>query len=281
MKTEKYEKIPFSKLRRSSLDAGRLSRHKNIVHGLLEVDVTTACRALDYEHPRNGEQISFTAFIIYCLGKAIKKHKHLHAYMNWRKQLVIFEHVNIVAMIESKLDDIRVPVPHLFKAVDTADLLEIHQEIRYVQAHTKLLPGTRYLRWFYRLPGSLRLLLSTLVLKVPHWFRKYSSPAMVTSVGMFDRAAGWGIPKSSFTLTVTIGGITKKPWIVNGQIAIRDILHLTLSIDHDIVDGAPATRFVHDLRTLIESGAGLPGCWQLAEKVEDLPQDENVKYAVS
>ena len=45
--------------------------------------------------------------------------------------------------------------------------------------------------------------------------------------------------------------------MVDGKIAIRDYLCVTLSFDHDIVDGAPAARFVSRLRELIESGYGL------------------------
>jgi len=44
---------------------------------------------------------------------------------------------------------------------------------------------------------------------------------------------------------------------VDGQIAIRDSLSLTISFDHEIIDGAPAARFTQRLKELIESGYGL------------------------
>jgi pyruvate/2-oxoglutarate dehydrogenase complex dihydrolipoamide acyltransferase (E2) component len=37
----------------------------------------------------------------------------------------------------------------------------------------------------------------------------------------------------------------------------REVLDLTISVDHDIVDGAPAARFVRRLREAIEAGDGL------------------------
>lgn len=40
---------------------------------------------------------------------------------------------------------------------------------------------------------------------------------------------------------------------MDGRIEVREHLHLTLSVDHDIVDGAPAARFIGVLRQLIES----------------------------
>ena len=43
----------------------------------------------------------------------------------------------------------------------------------------------------------------------------------------------------------------------NGRIAIREYLSMTISFDHDIIDGAPAARFTQRLKELIESGYGL------------------------
>ena len=57
---------------------------------------------------------------------------------------------------------------------------------------------------------------------------------------------------------MTVGGISEKPGVVDGHIAIRDYLSLTISFDHDIIDGVPAARFTQRLKDLIESGYGLP-----------------------
>ena len=74
---------------------------------------------------------------------------------------------------------------------------------------------------------------------------------------MFGQGGGWGIMMPNFTLTVTVGGIARKPGVVEDRIQIREYLDLTISIDHDIVDGAPMVRFVNDFQNLIMSGFGL------------------------
>ncbi|MDH3651129.1 MAG: 2-oxo acid dehydrogenase subunit E2 [Saprospiraceae bacterium] len=250
--SKRFERLPFPQMRRPSIDAGRLSRNRHIVHGLLELDVTPVVQWIDRHEEETGEKYSFTAYIIYCLGQAIAKHSQLHAYLNWRRQLVVFEDVNVVTMVEVPLDGIKVPVPHLLKGVNHSNLREIHAEIRKAQHDPQSVMVVGKLRSFYRLPGVMRRFLSRMVLRLPTWFRKYSSSVLVTSLGMFGRQAGWGIPRSTFTLTVTLGGISKKPWLVDDQITARDILHLTLSIDHDVVDGAPAARFSQDLAQLIQ-----------------------------
>ncbi|HEX2349635.1 MAG TPA: 2-oxo acid dehydrogenase subunit E2, partial [Ktedonobacterales bacterium] len=41
------------------------------------------------------------------------------------------------------------------------------------------------------------------------------------------------------------------------QVTTREYLDLTISVDHDIIDGAPAARFTRRLKELIERGYGL------------------------
>jgi 2-oxoacid dehydrogenases acyltransferase (catalytic domain) len=72
----------------------------------------------------------------------------------------------------------------------------------------------------------------------------------ITAVGMFGKGVGWGIPPALPTLMITLGGIGEKPGVVDGHIAIREYLSLTISFDHEIIDGTPAARFT-------ESGYGL------------------------
>ena len=74
---------------------------------------------------------------------------------------------------------------------------------------------------------------------------------------MFGQGGGWGITMPNSTLTVAVGGIAKKPGVVEDRIEIREYLDMTISIDHDVVDGAPMVRFVNYFRELIESGHGL------------------------
>ena len=59
------------------------------------------------------------------------------------------------------------------------------------------------------------------------------------------------------TLYITVGGIGEKQGVVDGHIASREYLSLTISFDHDMIDGAPAARFTERLKDLIESGYGL------------------------
>ncbi len=252
-----YRTEAIPKYRRFSLDAGRLGRGKNIVHGLLEVDVSEARRLFDSYESRTSERPSFTAFIVNCLGMAIQSNDHLHAYMNWRRSLVIYDDINIAAMIEIGRDGSRVPMPYVFSGVNRKDYWTIHQELRAAQSKpfetqaSKVAPALLAIPWF------VRRIIYWVINRVPQLFRVYSSPVLVTAVGMFGSGNAWGIPNPSNTLTVTLGGIAPKAVVVEGDIRIREILNLTLSVNHDIVDGAPAARFASNLTEHIEAGFGL------------------------
>ena len=90
-------------------------------------------------------------------------------------------------------------------------------------------------------------------------------------VGLFGRGhSGWGLSPTLHPLGLVVGGIAWKPAVVEGRIEPREILNLTVSFDHDIVDGGPATRFVKRLVELIESGYGLD---EMVSQDEVLPEE--------
>jgi pyruvate/2-oxoglutarate dehydrogenase complex dihydrolipoamide acyltransferase (E2) component len=79
----------------------------------------------------------------------------------------------------------------------------------------------------------------------------------VTALGMAGRGGGWGLAPAGQSVLLIVGGISRKPAVVEERVEPRDMLDLTVAFDHDVVDGAPAARFVKRLVELIESGYGL------------------------
>jgi hypothetical protein len=81
---------------------------------------------------------------------------------------------------------------------------------------------------------------------VPAVAARFAPPIGISSLGMFG-AGGWGIPLSPMTLMVTVGGIVRRPAVVDDALVEHELLPLTLSFDHAVVDGAPAARFAATL----------------------------------
>jgi pyruvate/2-oxoglutarate dehydrogenase complex dihydrolipoamide acyltransferase (E2) component len=253
-----YHTLPFPAQRQFAMDAGRLHRRRNLIHGLLEFDVTDAREFIHDHKARTGETLSFTAFLVGCLAQAISAHPQLQARRNWRNQLIVFDDVDIVTLIEPEPD--ASAFPHIIRAANRKSFHEIHNEIRAIQAEpAKSRQQAGWLaHWGPRFPSFVRTLFYRTMLINPHWLKKVAGTSVVTAVGMFVRGGGWGFGFTPFhTLAVTVGGISEKPTLMDGQLVSHEYLCLTLSIDHDVVDGAPAARFAQCFKELVESGYGL------------------------
>lgn len=254
-KTYIIEPIPV--MRRFAFDSGYLGRRRHIVHGLIEVDVTNAREYIRKHEQNTGEKLSFTAFILSCLSESIEEHPYVHAYRDWRNRLIIYRDINITCMFEVDFGGKKIPVPHVFRETNNKNFRHIHDELRTIQNKPHRSDEARFMRWFLYLPAFLRRIFYWIVMKFPQTFRESSSPVMVTAVGMFGTGGGWAITMPNFTLNIGVGGISKKPGVHDGRIEIREFLDLTVSIDHDVVDGAPAARFVQSFRTRLENADGL------------------------
>jgi len=94
----------------------------------------------------------------------------------------------------------------------------------------------------------------------PNRIKQIDGTTEVSSFGMFGRNVRWGIGLLYIhTVGLWVGGVTERPMAHEGNIALRESLNVTLSFDHDLVDGAPAARFASTFTELLESGVLLDG----------------------
>ncbi len=264
-----YDVVPFPPLQHQMMDWLGLMHRQHTMHGLIEVDITDARHAIREYRARTGAPLSLTAFIIYCLSRAIDEDKAMQAYRLGRRRLVLFAEVDVTIMVEREVDGAKIPVPHIIRAANQKSLGQIQQEIRGAQEDKpEAVAGRPLPLWlqavFVRglsvwlvLPASLRRLVLAWVLRSPHRRKRLTGTVGVTAVGMFGRGAGWGIAPNAYTLGLVVGGLARRPRVVGERMEAREYLCLTLSLDHDVIDGAPAARFSKRLTELIESGAGL------------------------
>jgi len=253
-----YQVVPYPKLRRLLAVMLRALQRKPMMHFLLEVDVTRARQYIREHKAHTGEALSFTAFLIACVAKAVDEHKAMQAYRKGRKHLVLFEEVDVETQIERDVAGEKQNITYIVRAAYRKTFREIHHEIRAAQVEDveKARVGSKALQWFLFLPTFLFRFLYWM--RGPHVLKKYGGTVGTAAVGMFEEGAGWVIPIGHpQSLMMTVGGIGVKPGVVDGHIAIRDYLSLTISLDHEIIDGAPAARFTRRLKELIEGGYGV------------------------
>lgn len=257
--SELYEVRPFPKIRRAYVDVLREGHRHHIIHGLVEVDVTRARSILRDRSSDASVPLSFTGWIVACVSKCVDENRMMHAHRRGRSELVLFEDVDVNLQLEQVEDDgTRIVQSRIVRAANYKTVEEISTEIREAQqvgeADRRRLRGTL---WLATVPGFIRTLIWRLVIARPILSKRFGGTIAVSSVGMFGQSLGWGIPVTPAPLMVTVGGIGLRPVLVDDRVENREHLSLTISVDHDIIDGAPAARFVARLRELVEGAYGL------------------------
>jgi pyruvate/2-oxoglutarate dehydrogenase complex dihydrolipoamide acyltransferase (E2) component len=263
-KTGPYHVIDLTPSRRVMINMLDLRGPTQSMYGLLEVDVTVVRQFIAEHKTRTGETLSFTGYLTFCLARAVDADKAVQAYLKGRKQLVMFEDVDVGLMVERKSGEKRVLLGHVIRRANHKTYLEIHQEIRAVQSQP--IPTNKGMpSWFsflmllpWPLSKWINALLGMVMRRDPTIPASMAGTVGVTAVGMFGEGhSGWGIFPITQVLGLVVGSIAWKPAVVEGRIEPREILNLTVSFDHDVIGGAPAARFTRRLLELIESGSGL------------------------
>jgi len=192
----KYEVVPYPKLRRVLEIMYPSVKRKPMIHGLLEVDVTRARAHLRDHKAKTGESLSFTAFIITCLARAVDESKSLHACRKGSKHLVLFDEVDVATAIEREVAGQKQPIVYIIRTANKKTFREIHHEIRAAQVQdvAKATVGFKLVQY---LPAFLFRFLLWMLGRDPQQMKKYVGTVALSAVGMFGKGAGWGIPPAT------------------------------------------------------------------------------------
>jgi pyruvate dehydrogenase E2 component (dihydrolipoamide acetyltransferase) len=73
----------------------------------------------------------------------------------------------------------------------------------------------------------------------------------ITNIGVFGIDAGTPILNPGEAAILALGAVRNTPWEYQGQVALRQVLTLSLSFDHRLVDGAQGSRFLADVGAIL------------------------------
>jgi pyruvate/2-oxoglutarate dehydrogenase complex dihydrolipoamide acyltransferase (E2) component len=261
-----YE-IEYPTSRQLTFDVGKIGREKHHVKALLEVDVTEA-RSRIRQHRHAGRKISFTAWLIKVIADCVALHPPVGGVNRPRgNKVVVFGDVDISIVVEKEVNGARVPLPYVLRKADRKTLFKIHDEIESAKSQTfedegDYVLGEKFnplaMKIFVVLPQWLRLIvMRVFVFNNPQRVKEMMGTVMITTVGMVGHTKGWIVPFGMHPLCLALGSLNLQPAVYKGEIQKREVLHLTVLIDHDVIDGMPAARFVEDLVKKMESGFGL------------------------
>jgi 2-oxoacid dehydrogenases acyltransferase (catalytic domain) len=251
---------PYPRLRNFVIDVLAEGRRKQIAHVLLEADIGGIKEKLAELRLRGGEPASMTSYIAKSFAMAIEENKRMQAYRLGRSRIVVFDDVDLAFMIEREWEGEALPVFYLVREAQRKTVYEIHRELQAARETPlgALGPMNALEMQFFLLPALLRKALWFFVRRNPYWFKDLAGTAGVTSMGMYTSGAVAVVPITPMTLTLSIGTIDKKLALQDGDVIERDVIHLTLSFDHDIVDGAPVMRFAERFKKILLTQTALP-----------------------
>ncbi len=161
-----------------------------------------------------GANITFMPFIIKAATTAMKEFPLMNASLT-DKEIIVKNYYN-VGIAVAREDGLIVPV---IKDADKKTIVELAVEINQLgnKARTnKLLPDD--------VSGGT---------------------FTVTNAGMFGATASTPIINQPQVAILGVHAIMKKPWVVDGEIKVRDICTFCLSFDHRLIDGHIAVQFLH------------------------------------
>ncbi len=261
----KYQIKPFTKYRRNIELITKEGWRKRSTHTILEIDVTNARKIIHKYKEKTGEKISFTSWVIKCIAQTLNEHKDFNAYRHGKGKIIVFDDIDIAVPIEKIVNGDARPRVYIIRKANEKSINDISNEIRMVQKETasedtEILghKATKLEKFALNAPTFIQKFLLWVTRKNAILKKKHMGTTGVTAIGMKGYFPGWVVPLGGTASTLfVVGGITKKPGVVNNKITICEYLHLTITTDHDIVDGGPLARFVERLNNLMEKGYGL------------------------
>ena len=221
-----YRTVPFEGMRKSIADNMRASlQNAAQLTAFTEVDVTEMVRFRDLMreeyHKDDSVRISYNDIVAMATARALMRHPVMNS-TQVGEEIRIYETVHLgiaVALSEGLI------VPKLRNA-EKKTLLQIAKEAR------KLAKKAR--------EGGLAVEDVT------------GGTFTITNVSMLGVDGFTPVLNPPETGILGVGRVIEKPWVHQGEICIRQIMTLSLTFDHRVVDGAPAMAFLKDLARYLE-----------------------------
>ncbi len=224
------ERLPLRGVRRTiARNLTQSQRQTAFVTAMEEADVTELWELKSREERgllARGIHLTFLPFIIKAVQHALAEHPFLNASVDEeRGEIVLKKYCHIGIAVDTP-DGLMVPV---VRDVAEKSALELAEELQKLGERARARTIS-----LQELKGS-----SFTITNYGHFGGTYSTPII-----NYPDVAILGC-----------GRIAERPWVVAGEIRIRKVVHLSLTFDHRVTDGADASRFLVKVARYLEDPA--------------------------
>jgi len=221
------ERIALRGLRRRIaerlVEAKRLIPHFTYVEECDLTEIVALRREANERAAAQGLRVTYLPFFIKALIEACRRHPIVNSSLDEERSEIILKHYYNVGIATDTDRGLMVPV---VKNADRLNIFELAQEIERLSADAR----------------SGRSAADDL----------QGGTITVTSTGNIGGLLATPIINHPEVAILGVPAIRKRPVVRGEEIVIRDMVNLSLSLDHRIVDGAPAAQFTRDLVALLE-----------------------------
>ena len=219
---ESYEEIPVSQMRKTI--SKRLAESKfSAPHFYLtmEIDMDNCIEGRNKINETSDVKISFNDIIIKAAAVSLRKHPMVNAsFLTDKIRVNNHIHIGVAVAVDEGL---LVPV---VRFADNKSLSHISTEVRNLAGKAK-----------------------NKELQPSDW---EGNTFTISNLGMFGIDEFTAIINPNDACILAVGGIKNTPVVKNGEIVPGNVMKVTLSCDHRIVDGAIGSAFLKTLKELIE-----------------------------
>jgi pyruvate dehydrogenase E2 component (dihydrolipoamide acetyltransferase) len=199
------------------------------VTGMEEVDVTELWKLRkreDGEGTRRGVHLTYFPFIVKAVQHALMEHPMLNASVDEEGETIVQKKYFNIGFAVDTPDGLIVPV---IRNVEKKSIIELAAELQDLAERARQRTVT-----VQELRGST---------------------FTITNYGQFGGGFSTPIINYPDVAILGCGRIADRPWVVDGEIAVRKILPLSLTFDHRVTDGGDATRFLSRVAGYLEDPA--------------------------
>ena len=252
-----YRTVDVPRMRHMIWDIMDEARRKDMIHVSFDVELAAIHTQMEKYSVQSGIHVTLTTYIAKVLADCVAAQPEMQGYLNSKRQLIVFDDVDLSIMTERKIDGTRLPVPFVIQAANRKGLVEIDAAIKEANRkplHTGRGPVSALESQFYSLPRIVRKIVWFFIRRDPRLFKAVAGTVALTSLPMKSdgRLIGWSI--SPMTLTLIIAATSNRVVLVEGNAVEREVLQLNFSADHNVIDGAPLWRFIARFKKRLVTG---------------------------